>query len=373
MFFIVLLFGISLSMIKDKKRIYFLFFALVLAVLAYIRYGIGSDYFAYRYLFHRLNTNILQEFLFGLDQQEIGFRLIGAFLKKIGVTYEIYLMLIATINIVFISKICLKYSKNPIMSMLLYYCFYYLVWTFSGIRQGITIPIGIYYLLEYLECKNLRKFVIIVLALSLIHQSTIILLPLTYLVVRMNLGKKDLIKLSLLGMFVSILPLGIIVNKLTFIPVFSRIAPYLSNNYSLLSFLDFQSLGRIVFMVIAFIYYDSLAKQSETSKNILNLYIISLILYFLFKFSELTAARLSIYGKILDIIILPNIFYLYKDKINKTIYLAGLCLMCTLFLYKEIYTMQIQSGITFKGKVVPAYTNIYNEENYHFNNIYKNL
>jgi hypothetical protein len=371
MYYLVLLLGTILQMFKDRKRVYFSIFVVVLSILAFLRYGIGPDYFSYQYLYERLNVSVLHELKNGLDNQELGFRLIGSFLKKTGFTYQMYLVLFAGINLIYVAKICKKYSKNPTMSMLLYFCFYYFVWTYSGLRQGITISVGVYYLLEYMGNKNLFKLTFIVILLSLVHTSAIIIFPLTYLALHLNLNRKMLIILSLLGMMISFIPIGSIISKLTFIPFISRLYPYLNTDYSIMNILDFQSLGRIVFLFIALLYYDTFCKQGDISKKIIDIYILSLILYFLFKFSELTAARLSIYGKILDMIILPNIYYLYKDKFNKLIFMTGLCILSILYLNKELKAMQYQSGVVDSNTLLIPYINIYNKDNYSFDNIYK--
>ena len=158
-------------------------------LLAYFRYGVGPDYFAYEYLFYRLNESPLKEVLYGLDQQEPLFRLLGSIMKFSGFSYQSYLIFIATINLVFIYKICKKYSVNPTLSLFLYFCFYYFVWTYSGLRQGMTMAIGAYYLLECINQESTLKFFMIVIILSFIHTSSLILIPL-YVISKMNFSKK---------------------------------------------------------------------------------------------------------------------------------------------------------------------------------------
>ena len=148
-------------------------------ILAIFRYGSGPDYFSYQYLFERLRSNVLDELFYGLDSQEYGFRLIGAFLKQLGFTYQLYLAFFAILSLFYIYKISLKYSQNPTLSLTLYYSFYYFVWSYSAIRQGLVMAIGIYYLLEAIKLNKIRKFVVIVLLLSFVHTSALILFFIT--------------------------------------------------------------------------------------------------------------------------------------------------------------------------------------------------
>lgn len=370
MYYIVFAFGLILSIINGKKKITITVFAIILAIFSYLRYGIGADYFAYQYLYNRLSETITYEFQYGLDNQEIGFRLFGSLLKGWGFSYQWYLIVIATVNIYFIFKMCKKYSKNPTASLLLYFCFYYLVWTFSGLRQGITLAVGVYYLLECIEKKNTTKFIFIVSTLSLIHVSALILLFL-YFVARLNFSKRKLIVLSIFSILISVFPIANVLLKLSWIPFFDRLLPYLNNSASLINVLDFQSLGRIFFLTIVLIFYTPLSKQNETTEKIINVFIVSLLLYFVLKFSELTAARLSIYGKLLDIIILPNIYYLFKDKLNKFLYAFFIGVLCIFYLNKELATLEMQSQIIDPSdSIMIPFVNILNKDNYLFEKEY---
>ena len=369
MYYTVFIIGVILSIVNDKKKISFKIFGAILLVLAFLRYGVGSDYFSYNFLYNRLSESLLLEFNYGLDNQEILFRIFGSILKKIGFSYQQYLIIIAIINLNFIFKICKKYSKNPTLSLLIYFSFYYFVWTFSGLRQGIVLAIGMYYLLECLENNRTIKLLLISLLLSLVHASGIVLIFL-YIGAKINFNKKKLMFLSFVGILFSIIPIDNILLKLTWIPYINRILPYIDSNITILSILDFQSLGRVVFLVIALFYYDLYSRKNDISKLIINIYILSIILYFCLKFSELTAARLSIYGMLLNIIILPNIFYIQKDKFNRFIYITFIGVFCIAYFNKELYTMEKQTGLVNSNKIIIPYTNIYNKEKYIFNNKY---
>lgn len=369
MYYIVFIIGIILSIINDKKRISFKLLALILSILAFLRYGVGADYFAYKYLYSRLNDSLIFELKYGIDNQEVLFRLIGSLIKKIGFSYQGYIIIIAIINMYYITKICNKYSKNPTFSLFIYFCFYYFVWTFSGLRQGIVLAMGIYYLLDCLEKDKTLKLILITVLLSLIHSSAIILVPL-YMSTKMDLDRGKLIILVFIGVLASIIPLGNIIVKLTWIPIVSRLLPYIGSTTSLLNILDFKSLGRLLFLFIGLFYYNSYSSQDGLSKKIINIHILSLILYFFFKFSELTAARLSIYGMFLNVLILPNIYYMYKDKFDKLIYISCLGVLSTLYFNKELRTMKTQAGLVHPQEVIIPYTNNLSRDKYTFDKRY---
>lgn len=369
MYYIVLMTGLVFSLFNKK----FFFWALfsILLTMAFLRYGIGADYFSYEYLFLRLFESVIYEFKYGIDNQEIGFRLIGSFFKSIGLSYEQYLMFFASLNLIFVAKICKKYSRNPTLSLVLYFCFYYLTWTFGGIRQGVTLAIGMYYFLECLDNKNPKKLYITAILLSFIHTSALVLIPL-YIFSKMRFNKGNLILIFLISLIVSFLPTGALISKLTWVPFVDRIIPYLNYEMSF-NVPGFQEFARLIFVIIAFVFYKSYVQQNELSEKIMNIYIISFIIYFTLQFSELTAARLSIYGKFLDILILSNILYIYKTSLTKAIYLYFLFILCFSYLTKDLSAMEKNFENQNSNSIITPYVNIYNKDEFEFKSEYYQL
>jgi len=184
---------------------------------------------------------------------------------------------------------------------------FYFVWTFSGFRQSLTIAIGLYYLLRALEEKKMLKIIIVSSALSFIHSSSLILIVLFFLS-RFDFRKKSLIILTIASILFSVLPLGFLFNYVPSSLIAVKVAPYIQSTLSF-NFLDFQSISRIALLTLVFFYYDALVKITSFNKTILNVYIISILFYFIFQFTgELTAARLSIYGRVVEVILFANIY-----------------------------------------------------------------
>lgn len=367
MFYSVLLIGYVFQMFN--KKILFYSFALILVFMSFFRYGIGIDYFAYEFLFDRLQNSVSAEFKYGVDEQEIGFRLIGTFLKNIGFTYQYYLAFFASINLIYIVKICKKCSKNPTLSLFIFFSFYYVTWTLSGVRQGVVITVGLYYLLKYIKENKPLRLIAVSLLLSLIHSSAVVLI-LFYFLSKLNFKKSTLIVLSGIGAIASVVPTGFIINKFSWLPFYDRFFGYTDTAFALNIF-DFQSIARAVFLIVALIFYDYYSEQGEMSKKIITIYILSIILYFFLSFSELAAARLAIYGKFLDIIIFANVLYLYKEWINRLIYIVAIFVLCTLYLFKET-NAQINESVVNEHTIAP-YVSIFNKDEFNYKSEYYNL
>jgi len=358
-YYAIMLFGYMTSWFN--KRLFFYLLVIILMLLAFFRFGIGLDYFAYEYLFNIIQPSISDEIKFGVEGKEIGFRIIAAISKELGLNYQQFLVIFAFINLFFVAKICKKYAINPTLSLIIFFCFYYITWVFSGIRQGLTIAVGLYYLLDCIEKNKTLKLIIISILLSTIHASALFLIVL-YFLLKMDFSKRTLMLLSIISIIFSVLPTGSIVIKLASIPIIKEAMVYTDTSNSL-NLLDYQGIARIILLVMAFVFYDYYVKQNEMSKNIIKLYILSFIIYFFFQFSELTAARLAIYGRYLEAIILGNVLYGFKEKINRLIYVFAILIICTLYLTKE---MNAQINRIIVNAEIAPYVHIFNKDDYIF-------
>src|SRR5699024_2527885 len=130
-------------------------------------------------------------------------------------------------------------SNKPTMSLFLYYSFFYFVWTFSGIRQGFVLAVGIYYYLVTFEENKSFKFILINLVLSLIHTSVLILLPM-YFISKIHWTQKRLLVLSVIVLLFSVLPVGRILSIFAQIPMFNQALNYISTDYSINKLFDIQ-------------------------------------------------------------------------------------------------------------------------------------
>lgn len=335
-YYFIYFIGLLFASFKDKYKILEFLFITSLLFLAFFRYGIGPDYFSYKYLYERLSNSFLDEINNSSNYQEILFRLIGVTFKKLNIPYQIYISFFSLVNIFFTYKIVHRYSTKPKLSFFLYFCFFYFTWALSGIRQGTTLVIGLYYLLDYKVNRNLIKFIFIISLLFFIHYSVIII-PVIHLLTKTKLNKRNHILISFISLIISFSPLFYIITNLIakIIPPFERALYYISDSYSFLYIFDFSSLVRLLFLFLG-IYFYNYFRENKIKKYIFDFYLISLDIFFIFSFSELIGARLSLYGFFLVIIIIPNILALFKDKLNKVIIFSLILVLSFMWLNKEI-------------------------------------
>lgn len=368
MLYITLIMGLILAFLfKDKVRsakVYTVF----LAILAAFRYGIGADYFAYMYLYRQLKPYVLPEIIHGYEKQEVGFRALGSLLKTLGFGYQAYLTVLAVLTLYFTYRISEKYSRNPMLSMVVYYSFFYFVWTYSGLRQGLAMAAGIYFLLEAVHREKKLQFILASAVLFTIHSSSLVLLLMYLLVAYLPWNRRRIALVLGLSILMAFIPAGEIVQHLSrYAGVFDRIANHLDGTFTLRDLLSFQVIPRLAFMILVLYYYNRLTEGSPTMKRIVEIYLLSFAFYFIFQFSELAAARIAVYGRVLEIIILPNILYLSLPKLEKRIFAFGLMMLLSLYLMKEVNTMKYQSGLVLQQQYLVPYVSIFNKDDQYYN------
>ena len=210
----------------------------------------------------------------------------------------------------------------------------------------------------YTKGPNKIEKGVVSIVLALIHASALLIIVF-YLLAKINYKRKTLVIMSVVSGAISFIPIGKIAVSISDIGIIDRMKPYISSDYSLGSILDFKSISRIVFLLLGLIFYNALIEHGIVHKYIIKIFILSMFSYFVFKFSELTASRISIYGFYLLILVLPNAYSLYKVKFDKLLFTMLFVILSSLFFLKEIATMKDLSGIVNDDWKVP-YTSVFN-------------
>jgi hypothetical protein len=240
---------------------------------------------------------------------------------------------------------------------------FYFVWVFSGIRQGLTLAIGVYYLLDCIEKKNTLKFIIIVCLLSLVHQSSLILLP-YYFLVNLELKKKTILVGIFICFCISLIPHTYIMSVISYLPNSERINFYYrpENGELAVDLFDFKSISRLILLM----FFGVLLTFKNKSENgiedkIINFYLISFGFYYAFKFIEILASNLSIYGFILISIIIPNICYKLRNSTWSRGFILIIIIFSIIFYFKTLLSMEDYSNLSHESFLTP-YTHIFNKK-----------
>ena len=150
----------------DKKilSISVLLLILLLIIIAGFRYGIGTDYYTYEYIYN----NIAEA-----SYIEPGYRYVNIILKYLGCSYEISVLFFALVTNLLLLYFIKQYSIDFVFSLVLYVFLNYYFITFNAVRQMIGIAIfltGINYAFK----KKYLYFFLITAFAALFHYSVFI-------------------------------------------------------------------------------------------------------------------------------------------------------------------------------------------------------
>lgn len=313
-FFTLLFFSTCDFITKQKKVVNIILFLLLLCFVA-LRYGQGSDYFSYIYLFQN-SANAFEIAIetndYSYVTQEIGFAAISYFwIKVLNLSPETLSSLFSTISFILIWFFIKKYSKSPIISFFLYYCTFYLIYPFSGIRQAICISIFVFYLIPLLYEKKYIKYYIISVLLFTIHFSSIIL----FLVPVVNLVKSykpsQVYIIGIVGLIIGLVLYQVLFSFFSTLDLIGgKIEAYTEKNS-----LDIISLFLRISIFIPVMQTYKLYERGSIQDLFLKIYIFGFFLYLIFMASSLISSRLNVYMRHLEMILLVDFLLLVFKKI----------------------------------------------------------
>lgn len=346
-FIILLLFSTDEFFFRSRKRTGVLL-AFLLLCFVLLRYGQGSDYFSYIFLFEnsaRTFELLLKTGEFRYITQEIGFSAISyLWIKIFHLSPELLNATFSAVSFIPVWLFIKKYSSNPIISLYFFYCTFYLIYPFSGIRQGVCLAIFVYYLIPLLYRKKYIKYYLLSFLLFLIHFSSIILfvIPIVNLVKKYNSTKILILSLISLG-------IGLVLYQVLF-SFFSnldmiggKVDAYTDKNT-----LDIMSLLLRITIFIPVLQTYKLYERNSIKDLILKIYILGFFLYLIFMSSSLISSRINVYMRYFEIILLVDfLLYTFKRIPNRIVSFGYIIAIMSVLYVKNINSF-IDQGPYYK-------------------------
>ena len=314
---------------------------IVLFLLLYffvtLRYGQGSDYFSYIYLFNNSANEFdiaLTTYDFKYVTQEIGFAALSyLWLKILNLSPEALSALFSAISFILTWLFIKKYSHKPIISLFIFYCNFYLIYPFSGIRQGICISIFIYYLIPLLYNKKYIKYYLLSILLCTIHYSSIIL----FIIPVVNLVKEY----KPLHVYITVivaLCIGLVLSKVlfSFFSTLDIIGGKVEGYTKEKSFDILSLLLRVTIFVPVMLTYK-LYERNSIRDLFLKIYIMGFFLYLIFMGSSLISSRITVFMRYFELILLVDfLLFAFKKSTNKIISFSCIFAIMTVLYVKNI-------------------------------------
>jgi len=310
MFYIVIFLGLlylSYCEFKGKSYKYLSLEVLVgvITFLTVIRYGQGTDYFSYMSVYNKTpSLTTVSSFgqVFSLNKEyEFGYVFIMSIFKTLGLNFTVFCGVAGIVTMALIYRFIKQNAKLPITAFTVFYVFYYLVYVLSGIRQGLAIAIFVGIGIDLYKRKKYKEFVLVVLLTATIHVSVLVTL---FIVVLDRYGDNLKFCAGLGVLAILIIYFNFDVTLINLMPDFlsDKLSAYLTDGRaSLMSFIN-----RFTVLVLVLFY----SFQEKNDKDIVffrKLYIFSFILYVLTMKSMTISTRITLYFKIFEVILIPNI------------------------------------------------------------------
>lgn len=331
---------------RDEKKFLFLLFPAIFFVLIIGMFRdvtVGTDTYMYSFVF-RYPENI-----------EIGYKILSNCIKWLGGNFSVFLSFFFFISFLFKFLSFKMTSANVVLSLLVYFGFWFLVYDINGIRQGLALGF-VALSIAYLNKENTKIFYLMALFAIINHYSSIIFFPFALLVNNIRCSNKLFLITFFTVLFLSITQIAQ--------PIITFISAFLGNDSHLISkanaysndkmynaniLYSFSTLVRIIILFVTFFALQKI-KISDRLKNILLwAALLNISLYLIFSQFELIATRLSLYYRFSECIFFSFLPGVTKNNMLK--FLIGILILTYVI-------MQISQTLSIKNNSLIPYKSI---------------
>ena len=319
----------SITYVKPNKLLVFIAM-LSLVMVSGLRNNIGDTYF-YMHSFE-INKLSWEDIKF---EGDFGFNVFQMYLQRLSDDPQILIFMTALITNVLIVFTLYKYSRMIELSLFVFIASGMYTVSMNGIRQSLAAAI-IFMATKYILDGNFKKFFLVILLASTIHQTALIFLPIYFIVRRKAWTKNTYI----------VLGLGVLLAA-----GFSMFSEYLfklieGTQYS--EYSDFDeggaSLTRVAVsvapLVLAYLGKDKLRELWPKSDYIVNLSLMGVV-FLLLATQNWIFARFNIYFGLYSLILISWVVLLMKNQNRRFVYYAILICYLFFFIYEQVLGLEI--------------------------------
>ena len=309
---------------SGDKLFLFVSFGLIILLTALRSENVGPDTRQYIGHFNRICNDVY----YRLDEQfESGYWLLTVAVSKITYNEQIFLLVIALMTNIPIALFINKYSRNKLLSVVLYITVGAFTFQLTGLRQSIAMAICIM-AIDYSLQRKLLPFLFLTVLASFFHRSAILFLP-VYLVGTPILNRRNIILIVASFIFV------------TFADIF------ISNLSMLLSYGEYLGTAGvedtggwtvIAIMLISLVLYlftkksGSLGEREDNNDRFFFILLLWALSLYWIRYQMRAAERVSLYYRCALLILLPNTLDRLQNKNLRTL-LNSACIVLAILLF----------------------------------------
>ena len=329
---------------RRKMIAFFCMFAVFL-LLSLKAPSVGSDIWGYKQAYELARSQ--QWSSWDYIYYEKGYIFLNKLFSRLGVSFQLFTAILYAFTCFAWYKIIKKHSTNPAMTVLIFVCYQFLVFSISALRQTLSMAICIFAFLE-LEKDTLRSFLFSIVLSFCAYSVHTGALAFIAIIVAWLLSKNK----KTMGLLETILTLiaGIVLRT----SIQSIVKKEFGKSGFNLSFITSGNFWLIVFIFI-FIYYTYYLTVSGTSKNIYSqlseedsvmcTFSVRISLYCILGqilFSGNTVLRSVMYITLFIAVFLPSFIDRYSYKSRTIIYVLFGAFLIALFIAQTLLPNQFQ-------------------------------
>ncbi|OKZ21143.1 MAG: hypothetical protein BHV81_01035 [Butyricimonas synergistica] len=338
--------------INTKKicKFSFWFTYIILVCLIVLRKGQGTDYYNYELIYDSIKS--IDDVRLLLLKKDFGFACLNYWAIQLNISYEFFVAIFAFVTMLLFFPFFYIICNKSMIPLFFFYTTFYLVYPFSGIRQGFTLAVLLGILYPLLTKKKYTYYIFVTLLCSLVHMSILICLVLPF-IYHMRISWK--IIYFVFAFFTVVLYLDL--NFLHFFSITidrihtgeSSSMKYIAKTVRVLVILP-------IFLVPKSIYND------RDLLGIRNILLMGFVVYSLFSFNELTSSRLGVYFRVFEgLFIMMLIYRTCLKKLNYQI-LFAMSIFASVFFVKDINSFLIQAGYKNCNLLSYPYLSVFHDE-----------
>ncbi|MGO1369353.1 EpsG family protein [Senegalia sp. (in: firmicutes)] len=302
---IIFLIFIRNKITKKQMNIILFIYFIFLAIVAGLRFEIGTDYINYN------NIYKYSEILIKDSPKERGFYAINLLFQKLNINFQMSLMIFSIVSNFLMYYGIIKLSKNPAISTFLYLATGMYYSFFNITRQGLAIAfilLAIYLLIK----KRFILYYIIITIIALVFHRTAIILFIVPLIMKINIKTK-----YILLTFITIIVAQYfnLINRLVFYINDILKLPYGMYKEKLLESVGVNPLNMVIptlLIIIIVIFKNQLIQRNKVNKLFINISYIHYI-FTVLSLGFIYYSRIAIYFELYILILVPELNIIIGD------------------------------------------------------------
>lgn len=281
----------------NRKAFYAIYAVLILMTV--LRQGQGSDYYNYMEIYKEVDVISSQSSALALFvMKDPLYALINYAAIQLGIGYKLFSAIISLVIMVLMYGFYKNACHRSAVALFMLYATFYLIYPFSGIRQGLTMAIVLGILYPLLKERKYWKYYTILFIVSFLHQSVLIcaLFPMIY---RLRVKSSILILIGIVC--AAIMVLGIDWTRILPLPevILTRAEDYTIDATSS-STKYLAMIVRIIVVLPIFLVSDKRYRESPELNGVRNILFTGFVVFSMFSFSDLIASRMAIYFRMFE-------------------------------------------------------------------------